>query len=286
MLEVCRSVRSIRSLVTFDWNAVPCSAIFSSILSLLIRASGSVHCPLPMCGASLGAYFTVTIAWLVGMADSLISQSKVKGSAFLDIYMRSSLAWIRSFLVCALYVKALLVGFAHRHMSLMSHSCLTSLRVAVVALSSSLGGALSMASSVALKSPKVKSGIGRCLALLSIIIFAQKFVCSFLLLGVYTFSIVVMHDFSHFIFSMAALPGISSCSSISSGSISCLFMTNPTPAIAQGLSGCAEFSIIKFFWKFLPSCSVMPWSRWVSCITSIAIFSVCIVWLIVPHFPL
>jgi len=220
------------------------------------------------------------------MADSLISQLKVKGSAFLDIYMQSSLAWIYSFLVCALYVKALSVGFAHRHVSLMSHLCLTSLRVAIAASSSSLGGALSMVSSVTLKSPKVKSGIGRCLALLSIIIFTQKFACLFLSLGAYTFSIVATHDFSHFIFSMTTLLGISSCSSISSGSISCLFMTNPTPAIAWGLLGCAEFSIIKFFWKFLPSCSVMPWSRWVSCITSIAIFSMCIVWLIVPHFSL
>jgi len=195
------------------------------------------------------------------MADSLTSQSKVKGSAFLDMYMQSSLTCIRLFHVCALYMKAFSVGFTHRHMSLTSHSCLISLRAAIADSSSSLGGIRSMASSVTLKSPRVKSGIGRCLVLLAIIIFTQKLVCSLLLLGAYTFSIVAVHDFNHFILSTAALLGISSCSSISSGLISCLLMTNPTPADAHRFSGSAEISIFKFFSKLLPSCSIMFWSR-------------------------
>src|SRR5438445_4133146 len=145
------------------------------------------------------------------MADSLTSQSKVNGSACLEMYMRSSLACIRSFLVCALYVKAHSVGFAHRHVSRMPHSCLTSLRAFIADSSSGLGGILSMASSVTLKSPRVKSGIGRCFALLSVSTFAQKLACSPLSLGAYTFRIVAAHDFNHFTLSMAALPGMSSC---------------------------------------------------------------------------
>jgi len=194
-----------------------------------------------------------TIAWSVGIADSLISQSKVNGSAFFKIYMWSSLACIHSFCICALYMKAISVGFTQCHVSLVSHSCLSSLRVAIVDSSSSLGGILSMASSVMLKSPKVRSGIGRCLALLAVITFTQKLGCLLLSLGAYMFIIVMVHDSNHFTLSAAALPGISSCISSSFGLINCLLMTNPTPAVAQGLSGCAEISICKFFSKFFPS---------------------------------
>ena len=104
-----------------------------------------------------------------------------------------------------------------------------------------------MASSVMLKSPRVKSGIGRCLARLSVMTFAQKLACSLLSLGAYMFSIVAVHVFSHFIFSMAALLGINSCISISSGSISFLLMMKPTLAVAQGFLGCAELRIFRFF---------------------------------------
>lgn len=65
---------------------------------------------------------------------------------------------------------------------------------------------------------------------------------------------------------MAALPGINSYISISSGSISCLLMTKPTPAIARGVSGCAELRILRFFSKLLSSLSSMFWSRCDSCI--------------------
>jgi len=66
----------------------------------------------------------------------------------------------------------------------MFHSCRTSLRAAIIVLSLSLGGLLSMASSVTLKSPRVKSGIGRPLDRLSISTFAQKLACLFLSFGV------------------------------------------------------------------------------------------------------
>jgi len=236
--------------------------------------------------ASLCVYLTHTITWSVGIADSLITQSKVNGSTLSDMYMRSSLACICSIHVCALYMKAISVGFAQHHMSLMFHSCLTPLRAAIADWSSSLGGILSMASSVTLKSPSVKSSTGRCLVLLVVITFAQKFACSFLLLGVYTFSIVVVHNLNHFTFSTAALLGINLCNSNSSGSINCLLMMKPTPAVAQGFLGGAEIRIFKFFSKALSSCSVMLWSRWASCMASIAIFSVCIVLLIDFHFSL
>jgi len=240
---------------------MPCSASFSISFSLSRRASGSVHLPFPTCGAFLGASHMDTITWSVGMAVSLISQSKVNGSTFLDMYIQSNLACIQLPHICALYVKAFSVGFAQHHISLMSHSCLTSLRATIADSSSSFGGSLSMASSVMLKYPRVMSGIGRCLARLSVMIFAQKSACSLLLFGAYMFSIVATQIFNHFIFSMAALPGISSCISISSGSISCLLMTKPTPAIAQGLFGWAEFSILRFFSKLLPSCLAISWSR-------------------------
>jgi len=162
---------------------MPCFVIFSTRVLLLSRYSGRVHHPFLIRGASLGAYLTDTIAWSVGMANSLISQSKVKGSAFLEIYIQSSLACMQMLCVWALYVKAFLVGFAHRHVSLISHSCLTSLRAAITDLSSSLGGILSMASSVMLKSPRVRSGIRRHLDCLLVRIFAQKPVCSLLSFG-------------------------------------------------------------------------------------------------------
>jgi len=43
-----------------------------------------------------------------------------------------------------------------------------------------------------LKSPSVKSGIGRCFALRSVITFAQKFACLVLSLGAYIFNIVAI----------------------------------------------------------------------------------------------
>ena len=86
------------------------------------------------------------------------------------------------------------------------------------------------------------------------------------------FAIVTVHDPNHLTCSIAALPGISLCISSSFGSISCLLMTNPTPAVAWGLSGCTEISIFKFFLKFFSSCSVIDWSRYASCMMSITIF--------------
>jgi hypothetical protein len=115
---------------------------------------------------------------------------------------------------------------------------------------------------------------------------AQAALATLLSLGAYTFSTVAEHVFSHFTFRKAALLGISSVILISSGSNSCLLMTKHTPAIAWGLSGCVEFRIFRFFSKFHPSISVISWSRCDSCMASITIFSVCIVWLIVPHFSL
>ena len=125
-LAIFQSVCSNRSFVTLAWSMMPCSAIFSTRFLLLSRDSGSVHRPLPIYGASLGAYLTDTIAWSVGMADSLISQLKVKGSALQDMYTQSSLACICLLWVCALYVKARSIGLAQRHVSVETHYFMTS----------------------------------------------------------------------------------------------------------------------------------------------------------------
>jgi hypothetical protein len=71
---------------------VPCLANFSRSFSLLRRASGKVHLPFPTCRASFRVNYIDTIVWSVGMAVSFISQLKVDGSAFLDMYIQSSLA--------------------------------------------------------------------------------------------------------------------------------------------------------------------------------------------------
>ena len=158
-------------------------------------------------------------------------------STLLEMYISSNLTCIHLFQVCAQYVKAFSVAFAYCQVSLMSHSCQTSLRAAIANSLSNLGGIQSVASSVTLKSPRVKSSISKCLACLSVMTYAQKLVCSLLSLGTYIFSIVAEQVFSHFTFSIATLPGISMCISISSGLINCLLMMKPTPADAQGMSG-------------------------------------------------
>jgi len=91
-----------QSLIMSVKSSVPCITILSTSFSLWISDNGNIHRPLLMYGASLGVYLTETIAWSIGIDVSLISQSKVNGLAFLEIYIRSSLAWIHSLCVCAL----------------------------------------------------------------------------------------------------------------------------------------------------------------------------------------
>jgi len=99
---VHQSVRLSQSLVMSVKSLVPRIVILSTSFLLWIRDNGNVHCPLLMYGASLGAYLMETIAWSIGIDVSLISQSKVNGLAFLEIYIQSSLAWICLLCVCAL----------------------------------------------------------------------------------------------------------------------------------------------------------------------------------------
>ena len=177
------SVRSIRFLVISASSLMPRSAIFSRRSSLLVRCIGIVHLPLPMNGASRGAYLMVTIEWSDGMAVCFMSQSKVFFSMLFATYIQSSLTWILPVGVWALYVKAFSVGFACLHTSQISHSYLSSLSASIASSLSNLGGILSVASSVTLKSPRMMSGRGACCDRLSVIIFAQKAACSFLSFG-------------------------------------------------------------------------------------------------------
>ena len=88
---------------------------------------------------------------------------------------------------------------------------------------------------------------------------------------------------NHLIFSISALPGINSHVTTSSGFINFLLITNATPALARGVVGCSDAIIVRFFLNFVCICSSILWSRCVSCATSIAIFSICIVLLICFH---
>ena len=178
MFSSLLSACSVRILVAFDRNSLPWFTIFVIRLSLLRRCIGSVHLPLPMKGASFGAYLTETIEWSDRIADSVISHSKVCRVILSAMYMRSRRACMCSLCVWALYVNALLAGFASLHASWVFHSCLTSLSAVIAASSSSLGGIRSIASSMTLKSPIVKSGIGMLVCRLSVRTFAQKLVCS------------------------------------------------------------------------------------------------------------
>src|SRR6266849_6553349 len=51
------------------WVCMPFLMILSIRASLLIVFSGQVHLPFPMIGVSLGANFTETIQWSVGIGD-------------------------------------------------------------------------------------------------------------------------------------------------------------------------------------------------------------------------
>lgn len=116
-------------------------------------------------------------------------------------------------------------------------------------------------SSVTLKSPIVKSGIGMCAHLLSVVIVAQKLGCSFHSFSAYIFRTMVVHFSSHLIFSIIALPGINTHVTTLSGLISFLLMTNATSPLVHGLVGCSDTIICRFFLNLVCSWVIMFWSR-------------------------
>ena len=94
----------------------------------------------------------------------------------------------------------------------------------------------------------------------------------------------VLHDSSHFIFSMMALPGESTFTVASLGRIRALLMTKATPAEACGFVGSGEFMMSRFLLKQALIWSRRSWSRCISCSASTAIFSLYIILLIDAHF--
>ena len=109
---------------------------------------------------------------------------------------------------------SLLFGYSCLHWSCISNVSLNSLRASVASKLSSLGGTLSMASSVMLKSPRTKSGFFVCVLCLCSSIFSQKFLWSCLLFGAYTFIRVVSWSF-HVADNANAHPFISSTTLVS-----------------------------------------------------------------------
>ena len=144
---------------------------------------------------------------------------------------------------------------------------------AVVADSSSgFGGLLSSLSSVTLKSPNMNSGAATCRFHCSVSTLVQNSGWAFLSLGAYIFSMDVVHDSNHLIWSSRALPGISMCGLISWGFIRVLLIMNATQAFACGLSGWGDTIILRFFSYRACNWSIIVRSRWVSWTARIATF--------------
>ena len=70
-------------------SVIPLCSIFCMRGSLFRRCSGQVHRPLPMNGASCGAYFTLTNQWSVGTDEGFIDQSKTCRAIFWVVYIQS-----------------------------------------------------------------------------------------------------------------------------------------------------------------------------------------------------
>ena len=104
-------------------------------------------------------------------------------------------------------------------------------------------------SSVTLKSPRTRSGLGRRLDHLSISICAQKAGCYPCLFSTYMFSIVSSSVPDHFIFIIIALPCLRVYVITLVGAIRALFSIIVTLAVVLGLLGVLELNTSKFFPK-------------------------------------
>ena len=153
-------------------------------------------------------------------------------------------------------------------------------------VSSNRGGALSIGSSVTLKSPSRKSGRRSLLERLSSSISVQNCWCAGLPLGAYMFSNVVFSFSSHSTCMANALPAFSSKTSSFLGAIKVLFITKATPAVAWGAFGSSELYISIFLLKQPRMVSKALWSRCVSWSAKIAILYSFSVWFIMDHLPL
>ena len=136
-------------------------SIIDCVRLLSFRALvGSVHLPFPISGASFGAYLTATIQWSVGTGVGHVFQLNVIGVACLATYIQSNLDLICPLLVLARYVYVFSFGYANLHASCISQAWRRSRSASIVFWLSSRVGAQSISSSVTLKSPRMKSGLG------------------------------------------------------------------------------------------------------------------------------
>jgi hypothetical protein len=102
-------------------------------------------------------------------------------------------------------VKVLSFGKVCLHWSRISHAWCSSLNAVVARIPSAWAGALSIGSSVILKSPSIKSGRRRWAARLFLFIIFQKGGWVVLSFGAYTFRSSVSSDLSHLMLSARAL---------------------------------------------------------------------------------
>jgi hypothetical protein len=120
---------------------------------------------------------------------------------------------------------------------------LKSLRAFSACSFSGRAGALSSASSIILKSPIMKSGLGSLFSCHVLVNRFQNSSCCEWVFGAYIFANVKFVLLCHFVFIANALPGMISVVIRSSGLNISLFIMNATPAEFPGRCGSLEFII-------------------------------------------
>ena len=148
---------NVSQFATSDWRSMPLVITFRIRFSSSRDVRGHDHLPCPINGASFGAYLTITSQWSEPVVVWVWFQLKRRCWRCLAVYMQSSLDLVVRSLVFALYVYSLTFGCVCLQVSCISHLRWMFLSASVADWSSSLGGALSIASSVTLKSPNMNS---------------------------------------------------------------------------------------------------------------------------------
>ena len=184
-LVVSRGVLSRLKLFISSWSWMPRETTLDISLSFWRDGIDQVHRPGPMRGASFGEYLTVMIQWSVGVGVGPMCQPYVCCEVPLAMYIRSRRDWICWPFALLRYVKHLSVGWEWRHASWSSQLWQISRRVDMVLRSSGWAGALSMFSSVTLKSLSMKSGWRSRYKRRFVSMFSQNCLCSDLLFGAY-----------------------------------------------------------------------------------------------------
>ena len=157
-LVVSRGVLLHLKLFISSWSWMPWETTLDISLYFWRDGIDQVHRPGPMRGASFGEYSMVTIQWLVGVGVGPMCQPYMCHEVPLAMYIWSRRDWICWPFVLLQFVKHLSVGWEWRHASWSSQLWQISRRVDMALRSSGWAGALSMFSSVTLKSPSMKLG--------------------------------------------------------------------------------------------------------------------------------